>query len=90
MAARDIYGFLTLSNRLQVHENTIEIAFNMKEDFMQRRKLTDRLWIIKITYLTGRTNKLQRILPRVWFFYIFESVFILIQPHPCFPAANNI
>ena len=71
MTARDIHGFLTLSSWLQINENTIEIAFNLKENFMQRRKgakaqrrkVPDRLWIIKITYLTGRTNKLQRILP---------------------------
>ena len=56
--------FLTLSIQLQIHENAIEIVLNLKEDFMQRRKVPIRLWIIKITYLTGRTNKLQRILPR--------------------------
>ena len=65
VTARDIHGLLTLSSRLQIHENAIEIAFNLKEDFMQRRKVPDCLWITKITYLTGRTNKLQRILPRV-------------------------
>ena len=30
-----------------------------------RRIYPDRLWIITLTYLTGRTNKLQSILPRV-------------------------
>ena len=65
MTALDIHGFLTLSSWLQIHENATEIAFNLKEDFMQRRKVPDRLWMIKITYLTGRTNKLQRILPKV-------------------------
>ena len=64
VTARDIHGFLTLSSRLQIHENAIVITFSLKEDFMQRRKVSDRLWIIKITYLIGRTNKLQWILPR--------------------------
>ena len=65
MTARDIHGVLTLSSRLQIHEDAI--AFNLKddEDFMQRHKVPDRPWIIKITYLTGRTNELHRILSRV-------------------------
>ena len=58
MTARDIYGFLTLSSRLQIHENATEIAFNLKEDFMQRRKVADRLRIINITYLITHWEKL--------------------------------
>ena len=61
VTARDIHGFLTLGSRLQIHENAIEIAFNLIEDFMQRRKVPDRPGIIKITYLTGRTNKLPKV-----------------------------
>ena len=29
----DIHGFLTLSSRLQIHENAIEIALDLKQDF---------------------------------------------------------
>ena len=64
MTARDIHDFLTLSSQLQIHENAIEIGLNLKQGF-NGAKLPDRLWIITLTYPTGRTNKLQRILPRV-------------------------
>ena len=57
MTARDIHSFLTLSSQLQIHENAIEIGLNLKQ--LQRRKVPNRLWIITLTYLTGRTNKLQ-------------------------------
>ena len=43
VTARDIRGFLTLSSRLQIHENATEIAPSLKEDFMQRHKVSDRL-----------------------------------------------
>ena len=69
---RDIRGFL----KLHIHENAIEIAFKLKEDFMQRRELRDRHWIIKITCLTGRTNKFQILFyTKSPIFHIFESVF---------------
>ena len=88
VTARDICGFLTLNSRLQIHENATEITFNLKEDFMQRRKVPDRLWNIKITYITGRTNKLQMILPRVRS-STYSNQF-LIQSHPHFPATVKI
>ena len=43
VTARDIHGFLTLSSLLQIHENATELAFKLKEDFMQRRKVPDPL-----------------------------------------------
>ena len=64
MTSRHIHGLLTLSSRLQIHEN-------LKEDFMQSRKVPDRLWIIEITYLTGRTNKSEDITKNLTF-HIFE------------------
>ena len=63
VTARNIHNFLILSSQLQMHENAIEIGLNLKQ--LQRRKVPNCLWIITLTYLTGRTNKLQRILPRV-------------------------
>ena len=33
MIARDIQGFQTLSSRLQIHENAIEIGLNLKQGF---------------------------------------------------------
>ena len=45
VTVRDIHDFLTLSSWLQIHENAIEIAFNLKEDFMQRRKVPDKNFV---------------------------------------------
>ena len=45
---------------------------------MQRRKVPDRLWIIKVTYLTEGTTKLQRIRTTkglIFNIYVFELVF---------------
>ena len=65
MTARDIYSFMTLNNQLQIHKNAIEIAWSESEARFQMCKVPDRLWIVTLTHLTGRTNKLQSILPRV-------------------------
>ena len=54
VTARDIHGFLSA----QIHENAIEINCFEPETGIQRRKVPDRLWIIILTYLTGRTDKL--------------------------------
>ena len=86
VTARDIHSFLALSSQFQIHENAIKIGLNLKQ--LQRRKVPSRLWIITLTYLTGRTNKMQRILPRV-----SPSTYLnqfLIQPHPHFSATVNI
>ena len=87
VTARDIYSFLILSNQLQIHENAIEIGLNLKQGF-KCAKYPICLWIITLMYLTGRTNKSQSVLPRVW-----PSTYLnqfLIQPHPHFSATVNI
>ena len=78
VTARDIHGFLTLSSRLQIHENAIEI--DLPETRFQRRKVPNRLWIITLTYLTGRTSKLHNYdITKSLTFHIFEAVFFSQQ-----------
>ena len=86
VTARDIHGFLTLSSRSRIHENAIEIAFNLKEDFMERRKVFDRLWIIKITYLiqegliSNRGYYQEPDLPHIQISFQSSHIFISQQP----------
>ena len=53
----------------QIHENATKISLNLTVSFepdgrLQRCKVLDRLWIIKVTYQSVETNKLQRVLRR--------------------------
>ena len=53
----------------------------------QRRKVPDRLWTLKITYINVETNKLQRILPRACSSTDLNQ--FSIQQHLHIPAAVN-
>ena len=45
----------------QIHTNETKISLNPTVGFQGAKQ---RLWIIKITYLSVESNKLQRVLPR--------------------------
>ena len=83
---RHLHMFLTLdavsSNSRKCEEDLFE-----PDSRFQRWKVPDRLWIIKITYLSVETNKLQKVLPTA-----YPSTYLnqcSIQQHLHIPAAVN-
>ena len=54
-----LHMFLTLCSQLRCDEDLFEPDYRF-----QRRKVPDRLWTLKMTYINVETSKLQRMLPR--------------------------
>ena len=60
----DLHMFLTLCSQLKFTK--MRRRWFEPDSRFQRPKVPDRLWIIKVTYLSVETNKLQRVLPRAY------------------------
>ena len=83
---RHLHMFLTLCSQLHDSRNCDEDLFEPDNRF-QRRKVPDRLWTLKMTYVNVETNKLQRILPRACSSTDLNR--FPIQQHLHIPAAVN-
>ena len=79
---RHLHMFLTLCSQLRCDEDLFEPDYRF-----QRRKVPDRLWTLKMTYINVETNKLQRILPRACSSTDLNQ--FSIQQHLHIPAVVN-
>ena len=85
ITVRHLHMFLTPFSQLRF-TNCDEDLFEPDNRF-QRRKVPDRLWILKMTYKNVETNKLQRILPRACSSTDLNQ--FSIQQHLHIPAVVN-